>query len=52
MPFQTVFQPDTFQTAPLAFQIDKPREDEDKDKDGGTAKLGVKPSEGTAQAEE
>ena len=52
MPFQTVFQEDTFQAAPLAFQIDKAREDKDKDKGHGKAKIQPLPSSGTGRIEE
>ena len=52
MPYDSVFQADIFQTAPLVFQIDKPREDEDKDKENAQAKKTEPPSGGTAQVEE
>ncbi len=50
--FSTAFQANAFQTRPLAFQIDKAREDEDKDKGHGKAKLAPPPTGGAAQAEE
>ncbi len=52
MAFQTVFEFGTFQSAPLAFQIDKAREDIDKDKGHGKAKLDSAPSGGTARVED
>lgn len=49
--FQTAFQEDAVQVAPLAFQVDKPREDTDKDKDKGSARVEPAPSGGVARSE-
>lgn len=50
--FQTVFEFGTFQYIPLAFQIDKAREDIDKDKGHGKATIRQAPSGGTAKVED
>lgn len=52
MAFETVFEFGTFQYVPLAFQIDKVREDIDKDKGHGKAKLDPPPSGGTAKVDD
>lgn len=52
MAFQTVFDPAVFQSSPPVYQIDKAREDEDKDKGHGKAKLDLPPSGGTAKVED
>ncbi len=52
MAFQTVFEFGTFQDIPLAFQIDNPRHDPGKDKEGGRAKLAAVPQSGEAKVEE
>lgn len=52
MAWQTVFQEDAFQDIPLAFQIDRPRHDTDKDKEGGQAKVQQAPPVGSAKVEE
>lgn len=52
MAYPTVFEFGTFQSAPLAFQIDKAREDENKDKGHGKAKQDLPPSRGSARVED
>ncbi|KKL14882.1 hypothetical protein LCGC14_2511220 [marine sediment metagenome] len=52
MAYSTVFEFGTFQYVPLAFQIDKVREDIDKDKGHGKAKLDTPPSGGTAKVDD
>jgi len=50
--YSTVFEFGTFQFIPLAFQIDKDREDIDRDKGHGVAKKDTPPSGGSARVDD